>query len=352
MQKRKATAVLVLSCLLARPEVVRAADDAAQLRLFLKNGSSLVSYGEFAHVGDRVAFSMPTAAVPNPPLQLVTLRADRVAWERTSQYAAAARAAHYLETRAGFDFAALFDQVAQTLNAVTATEEAATRLKLVESTRKMLSDWPADHFNFRRTEVRQMVGMLEEAITDLQAATGAQQFAFTLSAFAEPPDITEPLLPAPTPQEAIVGILTAARLADTPAERTVLMSTALSALDRDFAGLPAEWVAAAQSATNAAIAVEVQLDRSYQLLTRRTMRLADRRARSADVRGVERLLASIYLRDAALGSKHPGAVIRLVRAVEDKLDAARRLQLARDRLRFARRYLPNTKWKFDGRWVS
>lgn len=331
MHKRRAVGALVLLCLLAQLGIAGAADDAVQLRLFLRDGSSLVSYGEFARVGDRVVLSMPTAAGPNPPLQLVTLGADRVAWERTNRYAAAARAAHYLETQAGFDFAALSNQVAQTLNAVTVAKETAARLKLVENARKMLSEWPANHFNFRQTEVRQMVGMLDEAIADLQAATGAQQFAFTLSAFAEPPGIAEPLLPAPTPQEAIEGILTAARLADTPAERTALMSTAISALERDSAGLAAEWVEATRSATNAAIAVEVRLDRSYRSLTRRMMTLADRRARSADVLGIERLLARIYIRDAALGSKRPDAVIALLAAVEDKLDAARRLRLARDR---------------------
>ena len=31
-------------------------------RVFLKDGSSLASYGEMARVGDRVVFSMPTSA--------------------------------------------------------------------------------------------------------------------------------------------------------------------------------------------------------------------------------------------------------------------------------------------------
>jgi hypothetical protein len=61
------------------------------------------------------------------------------------------------------------------------------------------------------------------------------------------------------------------------------------------------------------------------------MGVATRRARLADVRGLERMLAGIYERDEALGGSRPDAVNALVAAVQDKLDAARRLQLARDR---------------------
>src|SRR3954464_2907767 len=70
-----------------------ATDDATLLRVFLKDGTSLVSYGEPARVGDRALFSMPTASTPNPPLQLVTIPADRVDWARTDRYATSARGA-------------------------------------------------------------------------------------------------------------------------------------------------------------------------------------------------------------------------------------------------------------------
>ena len=59
----------------------------------------------------------------------------------------------------------------------------------------MLADWPQSHFNFKQTDVRQMVAMLDEAIADLRVASGAQRFDLTLSAFAEVPGISEPLLP-------------------------------------------------------------------------------------------------------------------------------------------------------------
>ena len=85
-------------------------EDAALFRVFLKDGSSLVSYGELARVDDRVVFSMPTSASPRTPqLHLVTISADRVDWDRTTRYAESARATRYIGTRAEADYAQLTD---------------------------------------------------------------------------------------------------------------------------------------------------------------------------------------------------------------------------------------------------
>src|SRR5262252_2821209 len=84
-----------------------AADDATLLRVFLTDGTALVSYGEPARAGDRIIFSMPTATTPNPPLTLVNLPISRVDWERTSRYATNARATRYVQTQAESDYAQL-----------------------------------------------------------------------------------------------------------------------------------------------------------------------------------------------------------------------------------------------------
>ena len=83
--------------------------------------------------------------------------------------------------------------------------------------------------------------------------------------------------------------------------------------------------------TQIQIQSELRFDRSYQSLTARMMTLANQRARLADVMGIERVLRAIHERDAELGEQRPEAVHALVSAVEARLDAARRLQLARDR---------------------
>jgi hypothetical protein len=316
-----------------------AADDAVLLRVFLTDGTALVSYGEPARTGDHVVFSMPTAATPNPPLTLVNLPLSRVDWDRTSRYAANARATRYVQTQADADYAQLSNDVATTLNDVAHARTPAERLAIVERARRTLADWPETHFNFRRTEVQQMLAMLDEAIADLQAATGRGRYTLSLSAFSDPPGPTEPLLPPPTPKEAIEQVLAAARVTDSAADRVSLLSTAMASIDRDKASLPAGWAAATRVETKMQVAAELQFDRSYRALTAQTMAVASQRARMADVRGLERLLQAIPLRDAALGGRRPDAVNALVAAVQAKLDAARRLRLARDRFELRRRVL-------------
>ena len=332
MHSRTLAAVVFAAAVLTPFRAAGAAgDDATLLRVFLTDGTSLVSFGEPARVNDRVIFSMPTSSAPDPPLHLVNLPLARVDWDRTTRYAATARASHYVATQAENDFTTLSADVAATLNEVALTADPSQRLIIVQRARQTLADWPQSHFNYRAAEVRQMLGLLDDAIADLQAARGTGRFALTLSAFTDPPAIVEPLLPPPTPQQAIELVLTAARAVDMSAERTSLLMTAVVSIDRERAALPAEWAARARAEAQADIARELKLDRAYQTLTARTMTLANRRAKLADVRGLERLVGAVQQRDAVLGAKRPDAVGSLIEAVQAKLDAARQLQLARDR---------------------
>jgi hypothetical protein len=312
-----------------------AADDATLFRLFLKDGGSLVSYGEVARVGDRVVFSMPTSAGPNPALHLANIAAERVDWDRTERYAASARSGRYLETQAENDYTALSNQITELLNDVGRTDEPARRLAIIEDARKMLAEWPASHYNYREPDIRQLLTMLDVAIADIRATSGQLRFDLNLVAFATPPPPTEPLLPAPTLREAIEQVLTAARLSESPADRVSLLRTAVTELaknkDSVDPALPVEWIAATTTAAEQAIVAELRIDRSYQSLSRRMLRLADQRAQAANVRGVENLVALIRSRDNSLGNARPDDINSLITAIEEKLDAARRLRLARDR---------------------
>jgi len=334
MNRRALTATLASAALLVTlAPFATAADDesATLLRVFLRDGTMLVSYGEPARVGGRVVFSMPTAVAPNPPLHLVDLPEDRVDWGRTERYSNAARASRYLKGQAELDYATLSSQLGDALNQVAATTNQSERLAIVERVRSSLVEWPQNHYGYRQAEVRQMVGFLDEAIADLRAATGASRFNISLSAFVEPPPITEPLLPPLTLKESIEQVLNAARVVDSSTDRTALLTTALGAIDRDRESLPADWVLTKRAEVEAAISLELRIDQSYRSLTASVLRLADRRARAGDVRGVERLLTHVPQQDAELGAKRPEAVAALVAAVEEKLDATRRLRLARDR---------------------
>jgi hypothetical protein len=132
-------------CLVAGVSVSLAADEATLFRVFLRDGSSLVSYGEFARVGDRVVFSMPTAATPNPPLQLVNIPDDRVDWDRTNRYAESARADRYVATQAEADYVELSGVLTKALNEVSTVTEPNKRLALIENARRTLAEWSQNH---------------------------------------------------------------------------------------------------------------------------------------------------------------------------------------------------------------
>jgi hypothetical protein len=335
MKRCSLAGVLIAACLLTpmrASAAVSAADDATLFRVFLKDGSTLVSYGEFARVGDRVVLSMPTGGPgQNPALQVVTVAVDRVDWDRTTRYAESARSAHYITTQAEADYAAISNDVARTLNEVAVAPDTAKRLALVESARKALADWPRNHFNYRAAEVRQMLTLLDAAIADLRASSTPGRFDLSLTAFAGESPVLEPLLPPPTLKEAIEQTLLAARVSESPVEREALFDAALASLDRGAGALPADWAKTTRVETTAALQVERQIDRTYQLFARRVLAQGQQRARRADVRSLDRVLASIRRRDVALGHKRPGEITSLIAAVQAQLDAARLLQLARDR---------------------
>ena len=331
--KRCRLAVALVAVWLLASSASAADDQAMLLRVFLTDGTSLVSYGEPARVADRVVFSMPTSSTQtDPELQLINLSADHVDWDRTSRYAESARSARYMMTQADVHYAMLTAEVGQALNDISQTIDPTRRLEIVERARKVLADWPPSHFNYKQAEINQMVGMLDEAIVELRAAAGVQRFDlnFVTSVAPAAPE-REPMLPPPTSKEMVEQTLTAARLSESSVERVSLMTVALAIVERYADVLPSDWRTEIRKSTKATIAGEVATDRQYQTLTSRTVGLADTHARSADVRGLQRLLIEIQERDETLGGRRPEAVNALIQTVEAKLDAARALQLARDR---------------------
>ena len=334
MTVREFARVCIVACVLISSRAA-SADDATLFRLFLKDGGSLVSYGEVARVGDRVVFSMPTAPGPSPTLHLANIAADRVDWDRTERYAASARSGRYLETQAENDYTTLSNQVTESLNEIGRTDDPARRLAIVEDARKTLAEWPASHYNYREADIRQLLTMLDVAIADIRARSGQLRFDLNLVAFATPPPPTEPLLPAPTLRESIEQVLTVARLSESSTDRVSLLRSAIVELGKNRDGgdptLPVEWIAATSVAAEQAIEAELRVDRAYQSLSKRMLRLADQRAHAANVRGVERLEALVRSQDDLLGRARPDEVNSLIAAIEEKLDAARRLRLARDR---------------------
>ncbi|HEY3383337.1 MAG TPA: hypothetical protein VGK32_16310 [Vicinamibacterales bacterium] len=305
-----------------------AGDDVPLFRVILKDGTALVSAGEFTRVGDRVVFSMPVGVPRGDRTHLVNLPASAINWDTTMRYAEAVRYAQYLRTRAEADFAVLTGEVAETLNQIALTNDPTRRLQLAGQVRKTLIAWPADHFGYRSSDIREMVALVEQAISELQAAAGVQQFDVSLVATIEPPSM--PTLPDPTPTQAIDQLLIAARLSDVPAERMGLLRSAIGVLDETASRLPKQWVHDMRASARAQLEAEARMDRSYGDLSRTAIDKAATAAAGADVRGVERVIDSVRSRDEKLGQRRKETVAGLLAALEDRLDSARRLRLMRD----------------------
>lgn len=345
----KIGAVVLLAALatLALPRFASAADETALFRVFLRDGTALVSYGEVTLAGDRVVFSMPLTAPDRddtkvPPLHLMNLPVARVDWARTTAYADAARRAHYLQYRAAIDYIALSNEITRAIEQVMETKDPAARLGIAEAARKRLAEWPKSHYDFKADEVAQMVAFLDGAIADLRTAAGKPQFSMSLVAGSAAPDTYVQLLPRPTLKEAIELTLAAARTVDLPDERLLLLSGAAASLMSNSTALPADWVEGALASTTAAIVREEEIDRGYRALDARILKTADERARNADVAGIERLVTEVQTADRALGEARPDMVNGMLFALEERLNAARTLSLARDhwatRLPMLRKY--------------
>ena len=297
-------------------------------RLFLIDGSTLVSYGEFARVADRVVFSLPIGNLAETPaLQLVSIPESAVDWERTEQYANAVRAQRYGETRGESDFALLSTRVAEALNQIALTPDPARRLAMAAEARGNLARWPAENFGYRAAEVAQFTGMLDEVISELRVAAGQSSFDVSLVANTIPPPAIE-LLPLPSLRETMEQALVAARTTPEPSERVTLLRAIEVALKE-----PARsggWAVAVHHRAAADLAAELRIEKSYADLSSSTAAAAAARASRADVSGVRALVDDVLKADDRLGRRRPQETSALLALVDMRLGEARRLRLARD----------------------
>lgn len=319
----------VMLCLLI-PGVASATPDAMLLRLFLTDGTSVVSYGEYARVDDRVIFSMPAGgAAAEPRLQAVTLPTRAIDWPRTERYAASARYQRYAETRGDEDFIRLSNDVAAVLNQILLTRDRNQALEIATRARNTLADWPREHLGYRQREVGEIVSLLDEAISGLRAAAGMTMFDLSLVAMAA--DIPyEPLMGMPPIREQLDQVFRVATLAERSSERVALLQAALALLN-EAAGLiaPADVVELRRS-TEKQIAQEFAVDAQYASLSRRFILRAAQAAARARISDVVQVLNRIPSEDARLGGLRPEVVQALYATVQVQLDSARRLRLRRD----------------------
>ena len=193
-------ALVVLSCLVA-PSVASADSGATLFRLFLLDGKEFVSYGEFVRLDDKVIFSMPVGGTKEQPrLQVATVMADLVDWPKTERYAESARYQRYAETRGEEDYVRLSNEVADVLNTIALSTDRQQALSIAERARQTVATWPQTHYGYRQNDIREIVSLLDAAISSLRAVGGANPFQLQLVALADPPEL-EPVRGLPNMKE-------------------------------------------------------------------------------------------------------------------------------------------------------
>jgi hypothetical protein len=329
----RALSLLVALAIWAGAASAEAASDATLFRLYLKDGSTLVSYGEFTRVDDRVVFSMPVGgSLAEPRLQVVWIQAASVDWTRTDKFAESARYQRYAETRAEDDYAALNDEVARVLSDIALSPDRARALELALLARASLAEWPRQHHGYRQDDVREIVALIDEAIANLRAAGGATNFDLTLVASVPsmPPVPLEPLVDMPSLREQLDQVLRLASKTPNATDRVTLLQSALAMVRENGAGLRGNELVAIRASLETRIKNEYEIDRKYARLAERLARRANHEAAEARITGVEKALNRLEREDAKLGKRRPDVVLSLRASIEASLGEARRLRLLRD----------------------
>jgi len=321
--------VVVPAAAFAQSSASPAANDATLFRVFLRDGSTLVSYGEYARVADRVVLALPLvgATASTPDLEMLSIPADTVDWDKTDAYADSARAARYAATLGPNDFALLNDAVSIALSDIGATPDSARKIAMAAEARQNVTKWASEHYGYRAKDVAHLATLFDDVIADARRARGEPNLDMAMVAnLAAPPDA--PLLPPPTVRESVEQALRAVTLAPDATERTSL----LTAIERTLsaAGADAAWAEPLHARVTAALEVEHRTDRAYATLLRNALRSADRYAAVGDVTSVERTIRTVLRQDDRLGQRRPQEVAAMLATLDARLDAARQERLARD----------------------
>jgi hypothetical protein len=308
---------------------IAAAAEAMLFELYLTDGTSIVSYGEFARVEDRVVLSLVMGGTDQPRLHAATLPANAIDWTRTERHAASTRYQWYAQTRGEEDFTRLSNEVASVINSIVLSQDRSHALQMAQRARATVAQWSRAHYGYRQQEVGEILAILDQAISDLRTSAGVTSFDVALVATTPVPVALEPLASMPSTRQQIDQALRVSVLTG-PAERIALLQAVLQ-LIADTAGvIPSTEAASLRRLAETRIRTEQAIDLRYTAMTTRLMNEATRGATRARVADVQRVLDRIPPEDARLGGLRPDVVQALQASVQAQLGAARHLRLLRD----------------------
>ena len=319
-------AILLMVCVLAASQAY-AADEAMLFRIFLTDGSSLVTYGEYARTSDQVVLSLPIGGTPQAPrLHAVTLAASKVDWEKTERFAASARYQRYVATRAEADYQQVTEEVATVLSNIAQSTDRASALAAADRARRTLAEWPRTHYGYRQQDIQEIVRLLDSAISRLQGGPPITPFQIAL---VNAPEMTlEPIAAMPSPREQLDQLLRLARITKDVSERFTLLQSALTLIAAP--GVTGSDASKMRRLIEDQLDQEIAINQRYGRVTKDLLAKATKAAGDAEIRDVEQVLDRIPKEDAKLGHQRPEIVQALTASVQLQLANARRLRLLRD----------------------
>ena len=318
----------MLSCVCAASAAESA--DLPSYRIFLTDGTPLVSFGEFARANGRVVFTIPIGSPSSPDaLHIVTLPDNVIDWERTNRYTDAVRHQWYALTRGEEDYTVLTAAVARALGNMAFAPDASAKLGIAAEIRRQLIEWPSAHLGYRASDVRELTAIVEEAISDIRVGSGQRAFDLSIVAIIEPP--AERLLPEPTLKDSIDLASAIAQMTDTRRERTSLQQSILLVLDRRKPSVPKSWYSSTRRVLTGGLEDEAKLDRQYAELASRALGPATKYAARGEVAALEHLAADVRREDDRLGHQRPENVRALLGSLAARTQMARTVRLAIDR---------------------
>lgn len=319
--------VLLLLVLTAATGALFAAAPTPMFRVFLKDGTPLVCWGEYARVGDRLVLTVPIGTGSRTTYEFVSIPVSRVDLPKTERYAEAVRAAQFAATRGKAEYSELSDRLAAQLASIAAMPDPKERLAIAENARQQLMEWAETSHGYRAKEVSQLLQMFDSAIIDLRVAAGESRFAINLSGGLMPQAPMQ-LRAAPTARETVDLALKAAAVADSDDVKRALLKRARAAAAALPKGDPR--TAKLKVAVDRELAAAVRVEANYRRLDHDVRGLLESAVDRGDVLAVDALRERVLRTDRLLGRQRPEDIRGLLEVIDRKKDAAAEQRLVLD----------------------
>jgi hypothetical protein len=322
----RVTRVLVVAAMLAGGAARAAAETTAPVfRVFLKDGTALACWGEYAQVGDQLVLTLPVGSGARRAYEFLSLPVSSIDMPRTERYAEAVRAAQFAATRGAAEYAELRDRLAKQLAAIPLLPDNGERIAAAESARQQLLDWANTSHGYRAAEVHNLLKTFEATIIDLRVAAGEPRFSINMTAGVSPPAPPR-LRAAPGAAETVALALRAASATADEEVRKAILRRARSVA----ASLGGEPGKAMRAAVAEQIKVEARLDSLYRWLRTDVARHAERFVDEGDTRGIEALRQRVASTDRRWGRRRPAQVTGLLASLDAYYEAAAEHRLVLD----------------------